>query len=75
MRKFSKQLLAGPYLIWMAGFILLPLLLIVYYAFTNSAGDFTMANVISIFHKVHMKSLWLSVKIALQCTVICLLLS
>lgn len=75
MRKIGKQLLAGPYLIWMAGFILLPLLLIVYYAFTNSAGSFTMANVISIFHKVHMKALWMSVKIALQCTVICLLLS
>ncbi len=75
MRRFSKQLLAGPYIVWMAGFILLPLLLIVYYAFTNSAGSFTIANVSSIFHKVHMKSLWLSVKIALQCTVICLLLS
>ncbi len=75
MRKLGKQLLAGPYLVWMAGFILLPLLLIVYYAFTNSAGDFTMANIISIFHKVHLKALWLSVKIALQCTVICLILS
>lgn len=75
MRKFGKQLLAGPYLIWMAGFILLPLLLVIYYAFTNSAGSFTWANVISIFHKVHLKALWTSVKIALQCTVICLLLS
>lgn len=75
MRKFGKQLLAGPYLVWMTGFILLPLLLVVYYAFTNSAGSFTMANVISIFHKVHMKSLWLSIKIALECTIICLLLS
>lgn len=75
MRRFGKQLLAGPYLVWMIGFILLPLLLIVYYAFTNSAGNFTMANVISIFHRVHMKSLWLSIKIALECTVICLLLS
>lgn len=75
MRRFGKQLLAGPYLVWMTGFILLPLLLVVYYAFTNSAGSFTLANVISIFHKVHMKSLWLSVKIALQCTGICLLLA
>ncbi|MDE6890027.1 MAG: ABC transporter permease [Eubacterium sp.] len=75
MRRLGKQLLAGPYIVWMTGFILLPLLLVVYYAFTNSAGSFTFANVISIFHKVHMKSLWLSVKIALQCTVICLALS
>ncbi len=75
MRRFGKQLLAGPYLVWMIGFILLPLLLVVYYAFTNSAGSFTLANISSIFHKVHMKSLGLSIKIALQCTVICLLLS
>ncbi len=75
MRKYGKQLLSGPYLVWMIGFILLPLLLVVYYAFSNSAGSFTTANIISIFHKVHMKALWLSIKIALQCTVICLLLS
>ncbi len=75
MRRLGKQLLAGPYLVWIAGFVLLPLLLVVYYAFTNSAGNFTTANVVSIFHKVHMKSLWLSVKIALQCTFVCLLLS
>lgn len=75
MRRFGKQLLAGPYLVWMTGFILLPLLLVVYYAFTNSAGSFTLANISSIFHKVHMKSLGLSLKIALQCTIICLALS
>lgn len=75
MRRLGKQLLAGPYLVWIAGFVLLPLLLVVYYAFTNSAGNFTTANVVSIFHKVHLKSLWLSVKIALQCTLVCLLLS
>lgn len=75
MRRLGKQLLAGPYLVWMTGFILLPLLLVVYYAFTNSAGSFTLANVSSIFHKVHMKSLGLSIKIALECTLICLILS
>ena len=75
LRAFGRQLLAGPYVVWIIGFILLPLLLIIYYAFTNSSGAFTMANVVSIFHKVHLKALWLSVKIALECTVICLLLS
>lgn len=74
-KNFGKQLLAGPYMVWIIGFILLPLLLILYYAFTNSSGSFTFANIISIFHKVHLKALWLSVEIALKCTVICLLLS
>ena len=75
MRNLGKRLLAGPYMIWICGFILLPLLLIIYYAFTGSAGNFTMANIISIFHKVHLKALWISVKIALECTIICLVLS
>ena len=75
MYKYKKQLLASPYIIWIIGFTLLPLLLIVYYALTNSAGNFTTANIISIFHKVHLKALWLSIKIALECTFICLLLS
>ncbi len=75
MRNFGKQMLAGPYMVWILGFILLPLLLIIYYAFTNSAGSFTMANIISIFHKVHLKALWISIKIALECTIICLALS
>jgi len=75
MRKFGRQLLAGHYLLWMLVFTLLPLLVIVYYAFTNSAGSFTMSNIISIFHKVHLRALWLSVKIALECTLICLVLS
>ena len=33
MSKIKKQLLAGPYLIWIIGFIILPLFMIVYYAF------------------------------------------
>lgn len=41
MSNFKKQLLAGPYLIWMIGFILLPLVFILYYAITAADGSFT----------------------------------
>ena len=41
MSKIKKQLLAGPYLIWIIGFIILPLFMIVYYAFKGSDGGFT----------------------------------
>ena len=41
MSKLKKQLLAGPYLIWIIGFIILPLFMIVYYAFKSSDGGFT----------------------------------
>ena len=44
----SKKLLSGPYLVWMAGFTVIPLLLIVYYGLTDRTGVFTLANVVSI---------------------------
>ena len=44
----NKKWLAGPYLVWMVGFIVIPLLLIVYYGLTDKSGAFTLANVLSI---------------------------
>lgn len=75
MRNLKRQFLAGPYILWMAGFILLPTLMILYYAFTSTSGDFSLLNVTSITFSVHFKSLMLSLKLALICTVICLILS
>ena len=71
----KKTWLSGPYILWMIVFILLPLFMIVYYAFTNQQGAFTVENVTAIFEPVHMKALLLSLKLALITTVICLLLS
>ena len=60
MRKFKQQFLAGPYLIWIIGFILLPLAMIIYYAFTTSGGTFTFENVAAIADPVHVRSILLS---------------
>lgn len=75
MRNLKRQFLAGPYLLWMAGFILLPVAVILYYAFTTTSGHFTLLNISSIFASIHLKSLLLSLKLALACTAICLVLS
>lgn len=75
MRKLKRQLLAGPYIVWIIGFILLPLLMILYYGLTDSSGSFTLANLFSIFEPIHIKSLLLSLKLALLCTIVCLILS
>ena len=75
MRNLKRQLLAGPYILWMAGFILLPVIMILYYAFTTTGGSFTLLNVSSIAFSVHIKALLLSLKLALMCTLICLILS
>ena len=75
MHNARKRLLAGPYLVWIIGFTVLPILMILYYAFTNSDGGFTWANIAAITDPVHIKALLLSLKLGILCTVVCLLLS
>lgn len=75
MNSNAKRFLAGPYIIWMIGFTIIPLLLIVYYGLTDRSGAFTLANVISITSSEHMKALGLSLSLSLISTVICLALS
>ena len=75
MHNARKRLLAGPYLVWIIGFIILPVFAVLYYALTNSAGSFTMGNIAAIAEPVHLKALFLALKLAVICTLICLLLS
>ncbi len=71
----KKKLLAGPYLLWMIAFTLIPLGLIVYYGFTSRDGTFTMQNILAIASPAHYKALALSLKLSLACTAVCLLLA
>ncbi|HIQ73624.1 MAG TPA: ABC transporter permease [Candidatus Cottocaccamicrobium excrementipullorum] len=71
----SKKLLAGPYLLWMIGFTIIPLALIVYYGFTDRSGAFTLENILAIATAEHAKALWLSLALSLTATVVCLLLA
>lgn len=71
----SKKLLSGPYIVWMIGFIIIPLVLIAVYGLTDKNGAVTLANVIAISTPEHAKALWLSLKLSFISTVICLLLA
>ena len=71
----SKKLLAGPYLLRMIGFTIIPLALIVYYGFTDRSGAFTLENILAIATAEHAKALWLSLALSLTATVVCLLLA
>ena len=75
MRNLGRQLFAGPYLLWIIGFILLPLAMIIYYAFTTSGGAFTLDNIAAIADPVHVKSILLALRLAVISTVVCLLLA
>ena len=75
MRRLGKKLLAGPYLMWMLLFTVVPLILLVYNAFTASDGSFTLANVAAILDSVNGKPFLRSIGMSLLVTGICLVLS
>ena len=64
---------AFPYVIWMALFVVVPLVLIVVYAFTNYDGRFTLENFanMDVFLQVCGNSLYL----AALATVVCLIIA
>ena len=71
----KKKLLAGPYLLWMVAFTVIPLIMIAVYGFTDRTGAFTWENVTAMIRPEHMKALWLSLKLAFLCTAVCLFLA
>ena len=75
MNKNSKQLLAFPYIIWMVGFTVIPLLMVFFYGLTDRRGAFTMSNILAIFTDDHMKALILSLTYSIISTIICLLIA
>ena len=75
MNKLRRQLLAGPYLVWIIGFIILPLLMILYYAFFDENGSFTLEYLSHIASPVNMHAMILSLELGVAATAICLLLA
>ena len=64
-----------PYLIFMVVFVVLPLILIVLYAFQDGEGHFTLSNVARFFTDSDSLSTFaLSIEVAIENTLICILL-
>ncbi len=77
MRVFVN--LVKPYMVWMSLFIVIPMLLIVLYAFTthgNSvmAFQFTLDNFGKFFDPVFIKVMFKSIQVALITTLVCILI-
>ena len=70
--KSKQRLLAAPYLVWMLIFTVVPLAIVVYYAFTTRTGQFTTANLstMAAYLPIFIRSIWLSV----VATALCLLI-
>lgn len=73
--KLKRQAFSYPYIVWMLIFILAPMVLIVYFAFSSTEGGLTFANLVTaLTNEIYMQVLARSVWIALKATLICLLL-
>ena len=65
---------ASPYALWMVLFTVVPLLFVCYYAFTDGSGALTFANFTKIAQPMYLLVLLDSLRLALYCTVLCLLI-
>ena len=74
----SNKGLVLPYTVWLAIFIIAPMILIFLYAFTTTGSGnvavFTLENIERAFEPAYMTVFWRSVLYAAAATVICLLL-
>ena len=84
--QFSRKLLAIPYGLFLAFFVVIPLLIIVYYAFTDDNGQFTWEYLKVFFNEsgkglkgfftsYTFKTILQSLFISLVSTIVCLLIA
>lgn len=75
-KAFNVKWLSFPYIIWMTGFIIIPLLVIVYYGITaKNSNSITMENILLIMDPVNLKAMILALRLSLISTLICFLLA
>lgn len=69
----KTKLLSSPYIVWMVVFIIVPLAMVAYFAFTDANGQFSLQYVANVaqYSPIFVRSIWL----ALIATVICLIIA
>ena len=83
---FSRKLLAIPYALFLLVFVIAPLFIVLYYAFTNDEGKFTFEYVRVFFNEngeglkgflssYNFKTIMQSLFISLMSTIVCLLIA
>ncbi|MCI6346711.1 MAG: ABC transporter permease, partial [Negativibacillus massiliensis] len=71
--KLWGALPAAPYVLWMVAFIVIPLGMVVFFALTDSQGQFTLENIAR--GGEYMSVLLRSIKLAAIATVLCVLIA
>ena len=72
-KNFGNKLLACPYIVWSVIFIIVPLLIMFYFALTDAEGVFTLSNIVSLGR--YKKAFAISIVYAVISTIITLILA
>ncbi len=74
--RFSRKQLGIPYALFLMFFVVAPLLVIIYYAFTNGEGRFTLDNLSGFFTDPNtIGTLFYSFALAIVTTAVCLIIA
>lgn len=74
--RFSRKQLCIPYSVFLICFVIAPLLVVLYYAFTNGQGQFTLNNFVGFFTSENtIGTLFYSFAVAVTTTIVCLLIA
>lgn len=74
--RFSRKQLCIPYSVFLICFVIAPLLVVLYYAFTNGQGQFTLKNFVGFFTSENtIGTLFYSFAVAVTTTIVCLLIA
>jgi spermidine/putrescine transport system permease protein len=71
----NTKWLSFPYILWMVGFIIIPLIVILYYGMTTNDKQFTLVNIATILNPINLRALRFALRLSLISTGICLLLA
>ncbi len=68
----AQKLCASPHIVWSAIFIVVPLVMVLYYAFTDSSGAFTFENIMRLgdYTTTFLRSIWYGIVATLICLLI-----
>lgn len=72
MMKNKTKLLAAPYIVWMLLFTVVPLAIVLFFAFTDSSGRVTFSNIVTIkeYLPIFLRSIWYSIAASAICLLI-----
>ena len=63
---------AAPYLVWMAIFIIVPMFLVIFFAFTDKSGSFSLENIMQAgqYSNVFLRSIWAQLRRLFACSLV-----